>query len=108
VLDRHGAAAAVVSLFDSGAAGGDGELMRVLARGSNQFYVELLARHPRRFGAFAVLPLPDVDAALAELALALDVLGLDGVMLLSNYAGPYLGDPSFDPACSPSFVQVCG
>jgi 6-methylsalicylate decarboxylase len=55
-----------------------------------------------------VLPLPDVDAALAELALALDVLGLDGVMLLSNYAGRYLGDPSFDPACSPSFVQVCG
>ena len=97
VLDRHGAAAAVVSLFDSGAAGGDGDLMRVLARESNHFYAELLTRHPRRFGAFAVLPLPDVDAALAELAHALDVLGLDGVMLLSNYAGRYLGDPLLRP-----------
>lgn len=97
MLDRHGAAAAVVSLFDSGAAGGDGDLMRVLARESNHFYAELLTRHPRRFGAFAVLPLPDVDAALAELAHALDVLGLDGVMLLSNYAGRYLGDPLLRP-----------
>jgi hypothetical protein len=70
VLDRHRAAAAVVSLFDSGATGGDGDLMRMLARESNQFYAELLTRHPRRFGAFAVLPFPDVDAALAELAQA--------------------------------------
>jgi 6-methylsalicylate decarboxylase len=97
VLDRQGVAAAVVSLSDTGAAGADGDLMRVLARESNQFYAELLARHPRRFGAFAVLPLPDVDATLAELAYALDVLGLDGVMLLSNYAGRYLGDSAFDP-----------
>jgi hypothetical protein len=30
--------------------------MRVLARESNQLYVELLARHPRRFGVVAMLP----------------------------------------------------
>jgi predicted TIM-barrel fold metal-dependent hydrolase len=97
VLDRHQVAAAVVSLSDTGPAGTDGGLMRVLAREANQFYAELLARHPRRFGAFAVLPLPDVDAALAEVGYALDILGLDGVMLLSSYAGRYLGDPAFDP-----------
>jgi hypothetical protein len=57
VHDRQGVAAAVVSLSDTGAAGGDGDLLRVLARESNQFYAELLARHPRRFGAFAVFPL---------------------------------------------------
>lgn len=37
--------------------------------------------HPERFGYFATLPLPDVDAALAELDFALEHLGADGVVL---------------------------
>jgi len=41
--------------------------------------------------------LPDPDAALAELAHALDVMGLEGVLLLSHVAGTYLGDPSWEP-----------
>jgi len=44
-----------------------------------------------------VLPLPDCDAAIAELDHALDVLGLDGVALLSNVGGIYHGDGSFAP-----------
>ena len=44
-----------------------------------------------------MLPLPDVDAALAEIAHALDVLDMDGVGLLSNYRGVYLGDPRPEP-----------
>ncbi len=51
---------------------------------------------PAHLAALAYLPLPDVDAALGELAHAFDVLGLDGVFLLSNVAGTYLGDPSWD------------
>jgi 6-methylsalicylate decarboxylase len=42
------------------------------------------------------VPLPDVDAALAELAYSLDVLELDGVVLFSNARGTYLGDTRFD------------
>lgn len=96
VLDRHGIAAAVVSLSDTGPVGERIGLAGLLAREANEFYADLIRLHERRLGAFAVLPLPHVDAALAELAYALDVLRLDGVLLLSNYAGRYLGDPSFD------------
>jgi predicted TIM-barrel fold metal-dependent hydrolase len=38
----------------------------------------------------------NVDASLKEIEFALDTLKLDGIGLLSNYAGVYLGDPAFD------------
>ncbi|WP_307835269.1 amidohydrolase family protein [Streptomyces adelaidensis] len=44
-----------------------------------------------------IVPLPDVDGALAEAAHALDVLHADGVMVLSNAHGRHLGDPAFEP-----------
>ncbi len=71
--------------------------LREVARTCNEFQARMLGDHPSRFGAFALLPLPDVDGALEELAYALDVLRLDGVGLFSSYEGKYLGDPSFDP-----------
>ena len=58
---------------------------------------EIVASHPGRFGAFAVIPHDDPDASLAEIAYALDVLKLDGVCTSTNIRGVYLGDPSFDP-----------
>ena len=42
------------------------------------------------------LPLPDVDGALAEIDYALGTLGLDGVLLLTNANGVYLGDSRLD------------
>ncbi|MGB8384007.1 MAG: amidohydrolase family protein, partial [Dermatophilaceae bacterium] len=48
------------------------------------------------FGSFACLPLPDVDGALAEIDYALGTLGLDGVLLLTNTSGVYLGDAQLD------------
>jgi predicted TIM-barrel fold metal-dependent hydrolase len=46
---------------------------------------------------FASIPLPDTDAAVAEAVYALDDLDADGVVLLSNARGRYLGDPDFEP-----------
>lgn len=57
----------------------------------------LVKAHPGRFGLFASLPLPDVDASLAEIARAFDDLGADGVILESNIGGLYLGDPRLAP-----------
>lgn len=96
VMDAHGIDAMVLSAPSGAAiAGPTGEA--ALARAMNEEVAEVIARHPRRFGAFAVLPLHDIDAALAELAYADEQLGLDGAGLLTSHAGRYLGDAHFEP-----------
>ena len=49
------------------------------------------------FSFAATLPLPDVDAAIAEARYALDTLGAVGVKLATNVYGQYLGDSVLDP-----------
>jgi 6-methylsalicylate decarboxylase len=71
--------------------------LREVTRACNEFQVARLRDHPTRFGAFALLPLPDVDGALEEISYALDILCLDGVGLFSSVNDHYLGDPRFDP-----------
>ncbi|MGH7100987.1 MAG: amidohydrolase family protein [Acetobacteraceae bacterium] len=93
---RRGIRASILSFTDPGVSVGDDAFNRTLAREANEYLARLIADHPGRFGAFAVLPLPHIENAVAELAYALDVLKLDGVGLLSNY-GAYLGDPRFEP-----------
>lgn len=96
-LDRHGIAAAVLSLSVPGTHLGDDAKARVLARRCNEEAAESIQRYPSRLGAFATLPLPDVQGACAEASHSLDVLKLDGIGLLASYHGIYLGDPCFDP-----------
>jgi len=76
---------------------GNPHRLREVARSCNEFQAKMVHDHPSRFGAFALLPLPDVDGALQELTYALDDLRLDGVGLFSSVGGRYLGDPMFDP-----------
>jgi 6-methylsalicylate decarboxylase len=90
-LDRFGIDTAFTSLGVPGAPDPP------LARACNEYAADLAREHPGRFGAFASLPLPDVDSALTELAYAFDELEADGVGLLSNYDGRHLGDPRFAP-----------
>ncbi len=68
-----------------------------LCRQINDAGREFVRSHPTRFGFFASLPLPDVAAALAEIAYAFDKLGADGVILESNINGMYLGAKDFAP-----------
>jgi predicted TIM-barrel fold metal-dependent hydrolase len=96
-MDAHGIELAIVFLPPPGVDLGDAAAAPRLARLVNEHYAGLIDDHPGRFAALASLPLPDVDAALEELPHALDVLGLDGVVLLSNAGGMYAGDERMEP-----------
>jgi predicted TIM-barrel fold metal-dependent hydrolase len=96
VMDRNGIAKAVTSISYPGVFFGDNAFSKDLARRCNEFSAHLVTEYPERFGAFAVLPLPDVKGALEETKYALDGLKLDGITLLTNIDGHYLGDPEFD------------
>ncbi|MEU4096689.1 amidohydrolase family protein [Streptomyces sp. NPDC026673] len=67
------------------------------ARRANDDYAAVVAAHPDRFSAFAALPLPHLDAALEELARALDELGMAGVAVTTDVLGRSLGDPAYTP-----------
>ena len=97
LMDEAGIGSAVLSLSSPGVYFGDEQAARSLAREVNEFCADAVRQHPRRFGQFAALPLPDVDGSLAELAYCFDQLGVDGVVLLSNHAGIRLGDKRFHP-----------
>lgn len=77
---------------------GDDDLAIDLARKCNEFATDLKKKHAtsHKFGVFAVMPLPAVDAAIAEVEQAYND-GADGIKLSTNYHGIYLGDPRFDP-----------
>ncbi|MFE6922034.1 amidohydrolase family protein [Nocardia sp. NPDC057663] len=62
-----------------------------LAQSLNDYSANLAAEHPGRFGFLATLPMPDVAASAREAERALDALDADGVVLLGNAAGNYLG-----------------
>lgn len=68
-----------------------------LARRANDGIADLVRRDPRHFAGLASLPLPDVDAAVAELDRAVSTLGLVGALIGSNVDGRYLDDPAFLP-----------
>ncbi|MER7556807.1 amidohydrolase family protein [Nocardioides sp. NPDC126508] len=97
VMDRNGIATSILSVSTPGAWLGDDRQARQLARRLNEFCAEVVDGDQSRFGFFATLTLPDVDGAIAEAEHALDVLGADGVVLLSNAAGRYVYDPGFEP-----------
>ncbi len=67
------------------------------ARLCNDIYADLVRQFPGRFAALATVPLPHVDAALAEAERGLDTLGMLGVNTGCSVAGRALDDPAFEP-----------
>lgn len=97
-MGANGIDSAILSISAPGVHFGDDAKARLLARHCNEWSAQTCRDDPSRFGFFAVLPMPDVDGTLTEIAHAFDVLGADGVVMMSSHLdGTYLGDPRFDP-----------
>ncbi len=96
-MDRMNIGAAVISLSSPDINWGDGATAQRLARDANEVAAAAVAAYPDRFGFYATLPMPDVDASLEEIEYVFDVLHADGVKFYSNSNGIYLGDPKFEP-----------
>jgi predicted TIM-barrel fold metal-dependent hydrolase len=96
-LDRLGIRTALLSISSPGVHFGDHDAAAELARTVNEAGRRAVDAHPGRFGLLAALPIPDVGGALAEIRYAFDELRADGIALLTNVAGTYLGDPVLEP-----------
>ena len=96
--EDFGIETAMLSISSPGVHYGDDAAARRLARKVNEAGAELVIKYPGRFGLFAVLPMPDVNGSMEEIAYALDLLHADGIGLKTNAHGIYLGDSRFDPS----------
>jgi predicted TIM-barrel fold metal-dependent hydrolase len=98
VMDRYGVDIGVLS--NTGGRieqGGDRTRALELCRILNDEFAVAHAKHPRRFKAFARLPMLDMDDALREMERCYGDLNMHGVMLPTNLAGRYLDEPFYEP-----------
>ncbi|MGW6277012.1 amidohydrolase family protein [Kribbella sp. NPDC055071] len=96
-FDRLGVETGILSISSPGVHLGQDTTAGTLARRVNEYCAEVVRACPKRFGFFASLVLPDLEGSLCEARHALDELGADGVILLANAEGVYLGAPQWDP-----------
>jgi predicted TIM-barrel fold metal-dependent hydrolase len=96
-MNLGGVAAALVSITNPGLWFGDKAVTNRVARACNEYGAKLVQDYPGRFGLFAAMPLPDVDATLKEIAYAYDTLKADGVGLFTSYGDTWLGNPAYRP-----------
>ena len=96
-MDKGGVATSILSVSEPSVFFGNYDAARALARETNEFGARLVAEYPGRFGLFGTVPLPDVEGSLKEIAYVLDTLHADGICMMTDYEGKFLGDAAFTP-----------
>jgi 6-methylsalicylate decarboxylase len=98
MMEKCNVAKSILSISSPGThiVPGKDELGQKLTRYCNSYAADLKKRYPDKFGFWASLPLPNVEAALKEIDIAIGE-GADGFGLMTNYHGFYLGDPALNP-----------
>jgi predicted TIM-barrel fold metal-dependent hydrolase len=98
-MDASGTTTAILSIssphgiwFDA-----DPAAIPALARACNDYAMKMMRDHPGRYGLFASLPMPDVDASLKEVAYAFDTLHADGIGLPTSFGNRWPGEAAFAP-----------
>lgn len=97
LLDENGVDRQVLSVGILTPDFADRQLATEAARLANDAYADVCRSHPRRLAAFGTVPLPHMDAALAEMRRCLDDLGMLGITLGCSVAGHPLDEPAFAP-----------
>lgn len=100
VMDKAGVQTAILSPaqgFVRDTYSDKSEQARTLARQNNDAGAKAVSDHPKRFGLFAALPLPDTDGSLKEIEYSFGTLKADGIGLFTSYLDKYAGDPAFAP-----------
>ncbi len=105
LMDKRGIAIAITSMAQPGVGFVAADKAASLARRCNEYAAELIAQHANRFGCFGIVPMHDIDAAVAEALYCLETLRFEGISLFASYGATFLGDASLDPLMS--YLDSC-
>lgn len=97
VMDRHGIDIGVLSNTGGRIERSGRQRALELCRVLNDGFAEAHAKHPKRFLAFARLPMVDMDDCVRELQRCYGDLKMHGVMMPTNLAGKYVDEAEFAP-----------
>lgn len=98
-MDKYQIAVSILSMTQMGDILYDNtEKGRAAVRLGNDYGAKVRSEHPKRFGHFTGVPLPDIDGVMKEIEYGFDTLKADGIGIYTNdNQGRWPGDPYFEP-----------
>jgi predicted TIM-barrel fold metal-dependent hydrolase len=96
LMDEAGVDVQVLSFPAPNVWSDDVAVRRTVSEAFNDGIAEVVTLHRRRFALMATLPLPFVDASIAEAERALQELGAVGFSICTHFDGTPIDDPRFN------------